>query len=170
MDVIETIKTRRSIRNYLDKKIEKTDLQEIIECGMYAPSAYNQQAWEFYVVQNPLILQELSIYLERGKMLSGAAAAVLVCFDTTKLKSPDFIEHDMGACMENMLLATHDKGIGAVRIGVYPKNNQDHFLNSLCDIPVSSQVFSILSLGYPDTHFDLFDKKCISAEKIHWID
>jgi nitroreductase len=52
MQIIDVIKSRRSIRSYTDQAISKADLQEIIECGMYAPSAHNQQAWEFFVVQD----------------------------------------------------------------------------------------------------------------------
>jgi len=132
MNILELIKKRRSIRNYTNQQIKKTDLQEIIECGMYAPTAHNQQAREFLVTQDKEQLLRLSEHLRFGKMLPNANAAILTCFDTTKftgVTGADFIQQDMGACTQNILLAAHEKGIGSVRIGIYPTNNPEYFLN-----------------------------------------
>ena len=138
---------------------------------MYAPSAHNQQAREFVVTQNKEHLLRLSEHLKFGKMLPNANAALLTCFDTTRytgVTGADFIQQDMGACTQNILLAAHEKGIGSVRIGIYPTNNPNHFINDYFNIPHHIEVFNCIALGYPDTNIPLREKECIKPEKIHW--
>jgi nitroreductase len=167
MLTIETIKTRRSIRNYTSQEIKKADIQEIVEAGMYAPSAHNQQPWEFLILQDKAPLLRLSNYLTYGKMLAQANAVIVSCFNSAKLKAPGFVSQDMGACVENMLLAAHEKGIGAVWIGIYPEENTKHTINEYLQLPSGIEVFNLISLGYPDEGVPLWDKKCLSPEKIH---
>ncbi|GHW02252.1 NADH dehydrogenase [candidate division SR1 bacterium] len=170
MNTLECIKTRRSIRDYIDKKIEKSDLAEIVESGMYAPSAHNQQPREFYIITDKEKLNALSENLEFGKMLTTSGGVVLVCFDKNKYTDMDFIQSDLGACTQNMLLTAHEKGIGSVWIGVYPLNNRDHKINEILNIPQQTEIFSIISLGYQSPSLSLRDKKCVFPEKIHWIE
>ncbi|MDR2540858.1 MAG: nitroreductase family protein [Candidatus Peribacteria bacterium] len=169
MNTLETIKTRRSIRAYTDQEIQKADLQEIITSGMYAPSAHNQQAREFLVIQNKDQQSRLGEHLKFGKMLPQANAIIVSCFDKNKLTDAPFIQQDMGACTQNILLSAQEKGIGAVRIGIYPVNNPDNFLNAYLGIPESFEVFNLISLGYPNISAPSRDKECDLPEKIHRI-
>ncbi|MDR3168219.1 MAG: nitroreductase family protein [Candidatus Peribacteria bacterium] len=167
MHTIEAIKTRRSIRAYTSQEIKKADLQEIVEAGMYAPSAYNQQPWEFLILQDKESLLRLSKHLTYGKMLAQANAAIVSCFTPARLKVSHLVPQDMGACVENMLLAAHEKGIGTVWIGIYPEANTDYAINEYLQIPKDIEVFNVISLGYPDERTPLRDKKCLLPEKIH---
>ncbi|MDR2189900.1 MAG: nitroreductase family protein [Candidatus Peribacteria bacterium] len=113
---------------------------------MYAPSAHNQQPREFLVIQNKDHLLRLSQHLKFGKMLAQANAAIITCFNKTIITDPAFIQQDMSACTQNILLAAHEKGVGAVRIGVYPLNNPGHFLNTYLQLPDHIDIFNIIAL------------------------
>jgi nitroreductase len=101
-------------------------------------------------------------------MITSANVALITGFSPSTLKAPTMIQQDMGACVQNILLAAHDKGIGSVRIGVYPTINQDHSLNALLEIPDEVEIFNIVLLGYPDTSIPLPPKDCVKPEKIHF--
>jgi len=135
---------------------------------MHAPSAHNQQAREFFVIEKQKEKDFLAGILQYGKMLPQANKLIIGAFNTFKLKSPNFIQQDMGACTQNILLSAHEKGIGGVRVGVYPEEEsaikaiKEHF-----NLPAGIEVFNIIALGYPDTSKPLRDKKCLFPEKIH---
>ncbi|MDR0650714.1 MAG: nitroreductase family protein [Candidatus Peribacteria bacterium] len=153
MQLIEAIKFRRSIRAFTQQPIAEADLQSIIECGMYAPSARNQQAWEFFILQSPEKKQWLGETLKNGKhqvMINQANTIIFTGFRQANLQAPEFIQQDMGACVQNMLLAAHDKGLGACRIGIYPLHHQDHSLNILLHLSEEITLFNAIVLGYPD--------------------
>ena len=170
MQIIEGIKSRRSIRAYTDQQISKTDLQEIIECWMHAPSARNQQAREFFIIQSPEQKTLLAQQLKDGKyqtFVNQANSIILTGFKQSEFTAPEFIQQDMWACTQNILLATHNKGIGAVRVGIYPMYHSDQSLNTLLNIPTEVTIFNAIALGYPDNKLPLSEKKCIKPEKIH---
>jgi nitroreductase len=104
-----------------------------------------------------------------GKMIPRAKALIIPCFNTEILKDPEFIQQDMGACVQNILLAAHAKGIGSVRVGIYGKENQDKSLNSYLNIPEHLEIFNIIALGYPNTETPLRNKECVNLENIHWL-
>lgn len=79
MELIQTIKTRRSIRSYLDKEIDINQIMSLLECAMYAPSAYNEQPWQFLIVDDKNILEQVSSIHQRVKMVKDAPVGVLVC-------------------------------------------------------------------------------------------
>jgi nitroreductase len=135
---------------------------------MYAPSAHNQQSREFLVLQNKDQLLWLGQHLKFGKMLPQADAAIITCFNKKIVTAPAFIQQDMSACNQNILLAAHEKGIGAVWIGIYPLNNPGHYLSTYLQLPDHIDIFSIIALGYPDPTVTPPKKECIKMEKIHW--
>ena len=170
MHLIEGIKSRRSIRKFTDQDISKTDIQDIIECWMHAPSAHNQQAREFFIIDKQEEKDFLTEQLTYGKMISWSNKAIICCFNKEHLKSPNYIAEDMGACCQNMLLAAHEKGIGGVWVGIYPeeveswKQIKEHF-----QLPKEIEVFNIIALGYPDPNGKQRNKECIKPERIHWL-
>jgi nitroreductase len=171
MQLIEGIQSRRSIRKFTEQEISREDIQEIVTCGMYAPCAMNQQGWEFWVVQNGEKKTFLGEHLKEGRnkaMIDNANAVIITGFSPNTLHAPHLIQQDMGACVQNILLAAHDKGIGSVRIGVYPGTNQDHSLNIPLGIPEDVEIFNCILLGYPDTSVPLPPKDCVKPEKIHF--
>jgi len=82
-------------------------------------------------------------------MLKDAPAAIIVCGDQNILKFKDLWIQDCSAASENMLLAAHDLGLGAVWIRVYPVENLVKEVRSILNIPQNVVPFSIIGMGYP---------------------
>ncbi|HOG15295.1 MAG TPA: nitroreductase family protein [Candidatus Absconditabacterales bacterium] len=154
MQTLEAIKTRRSVRSYSDtQKLTPEQIAEVVEYGLYAPSAHNQQARKFFIVTKQKDLDFLGELMQWGKMIPKSSGVVLACFDDSKLKSPDFIQQDMGASIQNILLAIHDKGYGAVWVGTYPRENLVDEIKKYFDFPTNIIPFAILAIGVPNEEF-----------------
>jgi nitroreductase len=134
---------------------------------MHAPSAHNQQPREFLVLQNKDQLLRLGQHLKFGKMLPQADTAIITCFNKKIITDPAFIQQDMSACSQNILLAANEKGIGSVWIGIYPLNNPGQYLNTYLQLPDYIDIFNIIALGYPDPTTTPPKKECVKGEKIH---
>ena len=150
MDAEDVILTRRSIRKYAKKSIPDELIKDILEAGVSAPSAGDQQPWQFIVIDDRKILDELPNVLPNGKMLSDADKAILVCGDLSQEKHKGYWMLDCSAATQNMLLAAHAKGLGACWLGVYPREERVENLKKLFKTPDHIIPFSVISLGYPN--------------------
>ena len=115
--MLETIMTRTSIRQYTDQPVEKEKIEAMLRAGMAAPTAVNAQPWHFVVVSDKAKLSELAAANPRAGMLKSAPLAIVVCGDMTKAmegKGRQFWIQDCSAATENILLAAHAQGLGAV--------------------------------------------------------
>lgn len=149
METLDAIFTRRSIRKYLPKPVTRDVIENILKAGMNAPSAGDEQPWHFVIIDKHYLLQKISEIHPYAKMLKYAPAAILVCGDQEVLKFKDLWIQDCSAATENMLLAAHDLGLGAVWIGVYPAENLVREVQSILEIPQHVAPFSIIGMGYP---------------------
>ncbi|MGA2259622.1 MAG: nitroreductase family protein, partial [Thermoguttaceae bacterium] len=104
MDVLETIRTRRSIRKYLDKPVSKDVLQQVLTAAMSAPSACNAQPWQFVVLEDRKLLGEVPKIHPYAAMAAEAPLAILVCGDTSLEQVPGYWVIDCSAAIENLLL------------------------------------------------------------------
>ena len=104
---------RISVRKYEDRPIEKEKIMEILRAGMQAPSACNQQPWEFYVTDDKMLLQELSKTSPYAGLLADAPQAIITAY-RKDCKIPEYAQIDMSIAMENMWLATDQIGLGGV--------------------------------------------------------
>jgi nitroreductase len=148
METLDTIFSRRSIRKYLPKPVPRDVIEKILKAGMNAPSAGDEQPWHFIVIDKQDLLEKISEFHPYAKMLKDAPAAVLVCGDQSILKFKDLWVQDCSAASENMLLAAHDLGIGAVWIGIYPAGDLIGEVRSTFNIPQHIVPFSIIGIGY----------------------
>ena len=164
MDTLKAISTRRSIRNYQDRPIPEDALRTILRAAMDAPSAMDQQAWHFVVIREGLA--RIPTAHNHSELVTGAAAAIVVCFDASLEKLPGFWAQDLAACSQNILLAAHDLGIGGVWIGVHPTTENVAGLRTLLGLPASVTPFSLLALGYPDEPYPA--KENFKEERIHY--
>ena len=149
MDVFEVIKNRRSIRKYTEVSVEDKVIHELIEAGMYAPSAGNQQPWHFIVITERNILNEIPKYHPHAAMVRNAAVGILVCGDKNLQKHEGYWPQDCAACTQNILLAAYAKGLGAVWLGIYPRGERVKDIQRLFGMPEHVIPFSLISLGYP---------------------
>ncbi len=149
MELMEGLLSRRSVRQYTDQKVAAADITDIVKAGMYAPSARNQQAWDFVVITDRDKLIRLGDNLQTAPMAKTAAFAVAVCADLDRATSPGYWEQDCAAAMENMLLACHAKGLGAVWIGMHPHEEREDVVKEVCSIPEKIKIHSLMLAGYP---------------------
>ena len=152
MDMLEVMRSRRSVRRYTDEKISDEHLKQIVSAALLAPSGHSKYPCEFIVVKNRELLEKMS-HCRKGvaKMLEGAAAAVVVVAD--KDKSDTFVEDSCVAMMSMELLAA-SLGIGNCWIQVRNREAEDDspsedFLRGILDFPENFACQAILSLGYP---------------------
>jgi len=149
METMDAIFSRRIIRKYLPKPVTCDLIENILKAGMNAPSAGDEQPWHFVIIDKHYLLQKISEIHPYAKMLKDAPAAVLVCGDQNVLKFKDLWIQDCSAASENMLLAAHDMGLGAVWIGIYPAENLVREVRGIMNIPQHIVPFSIIGMGYP---------------------
>lgn len=149
MDTIECIHTRRSIRKYTGKNVPDELVKEILAAGMTAPSAKNQQPWQFIVVTDKALLREISSISNHVLMAKDAALGILVCADLSLVISEGFWVQDCAAAVENMLLAAHALGLGAVWTGVYPREKRVDAFRTLFKLPENIIPHTFIPIGHP---------------------
>lgn len=151
MDALEAILTRRSIRKYTDKPVGQETIAKLVKAAMAAPSAHNQQPWRFVVVREQKTRDEISRFHPYAKMLKGAPVAIVVCADHTLEKDPPagYWVQDCAAATQNILLAAHSLGLGAVWLGFHPRQQRIEELKKLIELPEHVTPFCVISLGYP---------------------
>ena len=114
MDAYETILTRRSIRRYTNQDVSEEMVEKLLRAGMAAPSAGNQQPWHFLVIRDRDTLVKITEVHPHSKMLLTAPLAILVAGDEKLQIHPGYWLEDCSAATENILLAAHALGLGAV--------------------------------------------------------
>ena len=149
MEAMEAILSRRSIRKYIKKSLTKKLINNLLEAAMSAPSAGNQQAWHFIVITDPKILIQIPTFHNHAQMLKEAALAILVCYDKDLEKHKGMAIQDCSAATENILIAVQSLNLGAVWLGVYPREERVEGLKKLLKIPEKINPISLVSIGYP---------------------
>ena len=149
MDIIEVIKKRRSIREYLDKPIPKEALQNLVDAARFAPTARNVQPWEFIVITEPKTLQKIAALAENARFLAQAKACIAIFSSDTK-----YYLEDGCAATQNILLAATALGIGSCWVAGDKKPYCGQ-VSSLLKVPEGFKLVSLISLGYPKSQ-DVF--------------
>ena len=163
---MENIFHRVSIRKYEDKPVEKEKILQILKAGMQAPSACNQQPWEFYVVENREVLKQLGESSPFSAPAGKAPVAIVTAY-REECDLPEFAQIDMSIMMENLWLAADEIGLGGVWLGVAPREERMKDVEKIVGIPEGQRAFGIFALGYPDeerTQQDRFDQS-----RIHYV-
>jgi nitroreductase/Na+-translocating ferredoxin:NAD+ oxidoreductase RnfG subunit len=158
-DTISIIHSRKSVRKYVEKPVNREDLNILLKAGMAAPSAADKRPWAFLVVTEKEKLVALSEGLTTGRMLKEAGAAIVVCGVTKKMLpgdfkalpevSKEFWVQDCSAVTQNILLAVESLKLGAVWIGVYPLEDRVAVVRKTLDIPEDIIPFNVISIGHP---------------------
>jgi len=146
-EFIDTIFARRSIREYTNKKVSEKDIRTMLEAAMAAPSASNLKPWHFIVVANRQMLDNLAKIHPYGKMQSKAPLCIVVCGDT-KISSSFWVQ-DCSAATENLLLAVTALGLGAVWLGVYPREERVNAIREVLSIPENIIPLNLVPIGHP---------------------
>ena len=154
MDFYEGLITRRSVRKYTGCKIYEGAIKKILNAGMYAPSARDTRPWHFVVIDDKDILSKVLEFHPYATMLLQASHAIAVCGDENLQNGPGYYVMDCSAAAQNMLLAAHSLGLGAVWIGIHPEPDRIEGLSRLLELPSHVKPVALISLGIPVESFE----------------
>lgn len=149
MDAIEAIMTRRSIRRYQDKPVPEALITQLLEAAMAAPSASNQQPWQFVVIDDRKLLDMIPSIHPYSQMLKEAPLAILVCGDMRLARHSGYWVQDCSAATENILLAARALGLGSVWLGCHPNDDRCAGLRELLKLPEEVIPLALIAVGYP---------------------
>ena len=150
--IVENIMTRTSIRQYTDQVISADTIETLLRAGMAAPTAVNKQPWHFVVVTDREKLNGLAVANPNAGMAQKAPLSIVVCGDMKKtLEGPAraFWVQDCSAATENILLAAHGLGLGAVWTGLYPNEDRAKAVAELLKLPETIIPLCAIVIGHP---------------------
>lgn len=158
MELMETIKGRRSMRRYQSKEVPEEVLNKVLEAFQWAPSFGNAQCWELIIIKNPAIKEALQATLAKGnpakKSITKAPLLIAIC---AKLKSSgydkgealtqigDWAMYDLGMANQNLCLMAHNLGLGTVVVAWFDHDR----VNEILEVPSGYKALTIIPLGYP---------------------
>jgi nitroreductase len=166
MEVLEAIYTRRSIRKYTAAAVDAETVRELLGAAMMAPSAGNQQPWQFVVVTDKAQLELVKGVHPHVGMAPTAPLGILVCGDESLEKFPGFWPQDCSAAMQNLLLAAHGLGLGAVWTGVYPYGDRIDRFREIFGLPVHVIPLAFAVIGHP--HQKGGRQERYREDRVHW--
>lgn len=151
MDILQFIKSRRSIRKFLDKPIEPERIAIILEAARWAPSAGNCQPWRFLVIADEKKIQNLDLLFHQPWVEKAPLVVVVLAVPADSQRryggGSNYYIMDCSAATQNMLLMAHGLGLGAVWVGAFSKEAVQKQLN----IPDAYEVFALVPMGYYST-------------------
>lgn len=140
---------RISIKKYTDKPVESDKVQQILKDAMAAPSASNQQPWEFYVVTDKEKIRQLSQISPYAACAENAPLVIVPCYRTEGLKWSEAVLLDLSAATENMLLEITSLGLGGVWLCAAPLEDRMTKTEEFLEIPENLRAFALIAIGYP---------------------
>ncbi|MEG0176539.1 nitroreductase family protein [Anaerorhabdus sp.] len=164
MDTLQAIKTRSSIRKYTNETISNEQIHQLLEAGFCAPSAKNRRPWHFVVVQDKGTLIKLADFGKYYKMLTDAPLAIIVCGDSSIIEY-NYLLNDCSAATQNILLAAHELGLGAVWLGIKPEMMKDFYAQEF-NLPENMIPVSCISIGHPNEVKEQKDR--FEDSKVHY--
>ncbi len=160
-NAIETLMTRTSIRSFTDRAVSADTVEMLLRAGMAAPTAVNKQPWHFVVVDDRAKLDELGGNGRQSQMWHESPLAIVVCGDMDKaIEGPGqaFWVQDCSAATENILLAAHALGLGAVWTGCYPMEERVANVRQVLNLPENIVPLCVIVMGYPNEQPEPKDK------------
>lgn len=167
MDIFNTIKERRSIRQFQDKEVERNILDKIIEAATWAPSASNVQGWKFIIVDDEQIKGQL-VDLGASIVIKDAPSGILVLYDnrTINLEYMDYIQ-SASASIQNMVLTSYALGIGSCWICRLPLKRR---IRKMFKIPHYFDPIAYIALGYSTNETKLVERKYKLSDLVSYND
>lgn len=145
--VQEAILRRRSIREFTPAPVARELLHRMVAAGIWAPSGLNNQPWRFVLIQDPATLARLARLTTYAHIIEQAPAAIAVYLDAEAMYNAVKDYQSAGACIQNMLLAAEELGLGAVWLGQILHNREE--VNALLQLGDRFELMAVLAVGHP---------------------
>lgn len=149
MDILTAIHTRRSVRAFTGERVAEEDVKALLDAAMIAPSAGNAQPWQFAVIDDRSLLEQIPAINPYAAAAKSAPLGILVCGDLQAEKYPGFWVQDCSAAIQNLLLAAVAKGLGTVWTGVHPIEERVTAFRALLGIPEHVVPLGFIVIGHP---------------------
>ena len=149
---VDDIMTRTSVRAYSDRPVAKETVDTLLRAAMAAPKAGNRQPWRFVVIDDKSTLEYIGHNFKTMSMAGKAQLAVVMCGDVNATFSGEGVGYwiqDVSAASENLLLAAHAMGLGAVWCGIYPMTERVEQFSSRLALPADIIPMACICIGYP---------------------
>lgn len=168
-EAITSIMTRVSVREFTGEKISEAQLDILLRAAMAAPSAINKQPWAFIVVTDEAKIAALGEALPYSRCSNKPAVAIIPCGDLSKAipgEMANFWINDVSAATQNLLLAAHAMGLGAVWTGLHPDMNRAKMVQEMLGLPEHIIPLCVVPVGVPAEQPKVKDK--FKPENIHY--
>ena len=177
MEVLEAIKTRRSVRKHKTTPVDDKTLEQVLEAARWAPSWANTQCWRFVKVQDEKVKAQLAEALSTNNpatdAIKNAPVVIVACAEIGRSgcyrgepstdKGVYWYMFDAGLAMQNLVLAAHALGLGTVHVGAFDAKKAE----SILGIPEGFCVVEMTPLGYPDQEAKAPARKELSEIAFH---
>lgn len=165
----DVIRERHSVRAYTDAPVSDAEVETMLRCAMQAPSAVNEQPWEFVVIRDKALLEQVGGINRYASFAKNAPVAILVCLNERREKEKGMGIVDIGICSENLLLSATALGLGAVFTGIYPHRERMDGFRKLCALPEYIEPIGLIVVGHPKitehTPDDRFNPEAVHYNK-----
>lgn len=166
MELFEAIFSRRSVRSYDENQlITDADLKKILTAAMYAPSAKNQRPWEFVVIRDKQILEQIRQIHPYASFIVEAGTAIAVCGNPTAAHEK-YAPIDVALATQNLMLSAHGLGYGTCYCGAYSDAEWAIQIKNMLNLPDNIEMYGLIVVGTPSKEKDMPER--FEENKIHY--
>jgi len=146
-DLMEIIKTRRSIRRFKDQSVDDEIIKDIINMGTWAPSGLNNQPWKFVIIKDEELKNKIAQQTKYSYIIQNAPVCIAVFLDNNQSYNRVKDIQAIGACIQNMLLTIHSFGLGGVWLGEILNKREE--VEKILNVPSELELMAVVAFGYP---------------------
>ena len=160
---------RISVRKFEDRPIEKGKIVQVLKAGMQAPSACNQQPWEFVLTRDPQVKEELAACSPYAHPAGKCDLVIVPCISGGEKRFEGCVPLDMSACTENILLEAQTLGLGAVWLGIYPEQDRIEAVAKVIGGEEGCIPFALIAVGHPKEMLEPRSPKRFDMSRVRWV-
>ncbi len=157
---------RTSVRQFEDREIPQDMVDQLLRAAMQAPTAGNQQNWEFYVVTNKEVIEKLSQASQYAGCAKNAPMVIVITYKEGA-RFPELNDIDCAIATENIWLEADTLGLGTVMLAVAPFEDRMKAVKEALNLSDNEYAFTIMPVGFPIKEAkqqSRFDEK-----KVHYV-
>lgn len=166
---MKAIYLRGSVRQFTSQSVSIGEIEQLLRAGMAAPSAGNQQPWEFFVARDETTRLALAASSPYAAAAKKAPCVIVACQRTEGLQFPPCAPLDMSACVENILIEAADLGLGSCWMALYPDPDRVAAASVAIGAPKGLSPFALIAVGHPTQHVEPKGRSHYDETRVHWI-
>lgn len=166
---MNAIYQRSSVRRFTDEAVSPDDIEKLMRAAMAAPSAGNQQPWEFYIARDETTRMALAASSPYAGPAKHAPCVIAVCTRTEGLRFPPCAPLDMSAAVENILIEAAHLDLGAVWLGIAPEKDRMNAVEVALGSPKGIEPFALVAVGHPEHRPEPKGPTRYDETRVHWI-